>query len=315
MANPAQITTVRVAICELNASEQLPSPPAFRTLPVIRGTQGSLQRQFERSSVLRSDRQGGTQIGGSRFGQGTIVVPVANDPGVRMLMEGLLGGAFSSNTLKAGATLKKYQIEFRYRDGAGNYFHEKFEKCIITEATIEFPTGGGAQISFSFLANDVALDTLDTSDATYSGPSIAIQHAGSVDASDFLDDSTPIPGGESATIQITNNAAIKFAVGSGLADHVSIGDFDATADFSIYKRDATLLGHYINGTNRKLTFKTAQASETCSFILYSAKLTQATKGESDATVIEQFSAFAEYSDTDGSKFGIVFSGNAAPDPV
>jgi hypothetical protein len=101
MADPARVSTLQIAIVPEVTRGTTPSNPAFQVLPIIEGSLISLVRAFERSAIIRSNRMGGKQIGGTRHGEGTLIVPIANETNILTLLESLLNAAFSTVTLSA----------------------------------------------------------------------------------------------------------------------------------------------------------------------------------------------------------------------
>ena len=71
MADPALISNLQVSYVVESTRGTTPtinSGNKMINIPIIQGSRASLNKNFERSNVLRPDRQGGQQIGGTRFG-------------------------------------------------------------------------------------------------------------------------------------------------------------------------------------------------------------------------------------------------------
>jgi hypothetical protein len=293
---------------------------AMQVVPIIQGTRGSLNRNFEKSNVIRSDRQGGAQVGGTSFGQGQIVCPLAywtkaTHPYLAFI-ESLINAAFGAESggdysALAATTRKAFTIEFLYRDGATVISSDRFKGAEITDAQIEIPTSGAAQITFTFQAIEVATTTsvLATDPAGYTAVTAYTQMSGSqTGAALTLGDTgggsqVAFTGVESQSYTITNNATMKFATGSALADHTSQGDFEVTGNLSVYKYANAIQTAYAADTHKSLVVTLASNAADKKIVLTMGDIvfTRCEKGESDSTVVEQCEVYAQYDGTITSK--------------
>jgi hypothetical protein len=305
-ATPASINSMIVSMIEEVNCGEMPGTGAWIHLPIQEGTAMTLAKNFERSAVITPTRQGGRQIGGTSSTEGTIITPVTLDPGVILLIEAAIGGTFTLDVAKAGLVFRTFTIEFRYLTAPPTgYTYERFLGCVINTMTIDLPTTGGATANFGILGRSMQVAaTASALDDTAPFPT-GIPMAGSADASEAFINAVPLIGLASATINTTNNAETKFAVGSSSADHVTLGDFDATADLTIYYRGPEQTNHYIAEDRVDIRIRLANsAGETMDFRLPEAVFTTADKGNDGPSMTEAITAFGELDAFEGTKLTV-----------
>lgn len=304
-------------------------------LPLMEGTIGSPVKNFERSPVLRADRQGGAQIGGTRAAEATIVVPVCEESSVKLLLAallrnqwstpGTLPGAKPGGRLLPGVLKKPFTLELVYTtyDAAGTpiKLYETFSDCEPNRATITVPTSGAASISFEILGTAATVDTtpLSVTAGDFYALEGAVPMASSITGAKFgYQDITgaagadvTLLGAETLTITLDNNGEIKYRIGSASADHIAQGDFDATFAAQVYYRNSALLGFFGQELRKWYHIACIAGGDvtTCSFHLPQGVITEYSHGTSGPTVTESISIFGEYSsDADAlSKFFVEYS--------
>jgi hypothetical protein len=300
----------------------------------MEGTLGSPTKNFERSPVLRADRQGGAQIGGTTAAEATVVVPMCEETSVKYLLAALLRNTWSvpgvlpatkpSGRLTPGTLRKPMQLELVYttydNSGAPIKLYETFTNCEPNRATITVPTSGAASISFDMLATGGIVDTTPLSAVAGDFYALegAVPMASSITGAKFgyqaitgtAAGDIALLGAESLTITLDNNGEIKYRIGSATADHIAQGDFDATFAAQIYYRNADLLGYFIAESRKwyEIACIAGGDATTCTMHLPQGVITEYSHGTSGPTVTESISIFGEYSsDADAlSKFFIEF---------
>ena len=307
-ATPASINSMIVAIIEEVDCGELPDTGAWTFLPIQEGTSMSLTKNFERSAIINPTRQGGKQIGGTSSTEGTIITPVTLDSGVLMLIQGAIGGTFATGVAKAGASFRTFSVEFRYLTSPpSGYTIERFLGSVINTMAIDLPTTGGGTINFGIIGQKMEINPgasaiTDPLPATYPNK---VPMAGSADASAAFINAVPLVGLASATINTTNNAEVKYAVGSPFADHVVVGDFDVTADLTIYYRGPEQTTRFVDEERVDITLTLANTvkptAETLSFRLPEAVYTTADKGNDGPSMTETMAAFGENDAFEGTK--------------
>jgi len=304
----------------------------------MEGTQGSVVKNFERSPILRSDRQGGAQIGGTTAAEATIVVPVIEEASVKHLLTslfrndwttpGVIGVGFTqpTGTLKPGIDRKPFSLEIKYTayDAAGDPvpIYETFTNAECQRCTINFPTSGAPTMSFDIqgTAATVNATPLSATAGHYHALAGATPMASSITGARFgyrstggapADADLVLLGAETASIVIDNNGEIKYRIGSATADHLTQGDFDATMTASVYYRNTSIAGFFVAETRQWYQISTIASGDatTWGFHLPNAVINSYTHGTSGPTVTENIGLFGEYnSDADAlCKFMIIES--------
>lgn len=99
---PASRSRKRIAqVVETNRGET-PSSASYKIIPHLDSTALNQTQTFERSGEVKSNRQGGKQVGGTIQSGGPIAVPMKNDPAIRELLESAMSAAFT-NVVASGA--------------------------------------------------------------------------------------------------------------------------------------------------------------------------------------------------------------------
>lgn len=300
-------------------------------LPLMEGSISQPEKSFERSPVLRADRQGGSQIGGTSGASGTVVVPMKEDVNVRELLANLFRGAWVTTTIEGdatglrltpGSTRKTFTLEMHYRyynsGGTAIDVYERCKNAEVSRCVVQIPTSGGPALTIDVLGtqyeiatapvygtNTGALREVDT--ATI--PMASSITGAALKQADNNASTNPVDlGAESGQITIDNNMEIKYRVGSDQADHVAQGDFDVEAQMSLYYRGSTFAQQFTSETRKsyEFIFKASGDATRCRIRLGSGVITQAPKGTSGQTVNENVNIFAEYSSFTSGKASIEF---------
>lgn len=93
MPDGASISRLALSVVAETTRGTTPTNPGYTRLPIRRGSFGQVTKQFERSTLIRSDRQGGQQIGGVAGNDARISMPLVREAGFLTLMESALSGA------------------------------------------------------------------------------------------------------------------------------------------------------------------------------------------------------------------------------
>jgi len=182
MPDGASISRLRLSSVIEVTRGTTPANPPYAILPIRRGSSASVQKAFERSSLIRSDRQGGQQIGGTASNQARLSMPLLREDGFMQWMRSALSnveavvdlaGSFSftsgSKTMsRAAGSFLTDPIADRLNVG---------DVCYITGTTNNQSTLTGAhdasQTTFT-VASTAAFDAsgafrVDTEIITYTG--------------------------------------------------------------------------------------------------------------------------------------------------
>lgn len=458
LTNAASIARRRLALIAEVTRGTTPSTPAYDVIPAGEGAFFNNGRTFERSSIIRSDRMGGQQVGGVKSASGAIPMPVVKELAFRQLLESALSGAWGSYVAGAaaisstfsGSTLTRAAGDFT-ADALANRFkvgdkvaldgtasqggqlngavnssittltldstsmfpsataaapqavkvenewitytgktsttltgctrgafdttaasHSDnvavapvkkistitsttlvFDTAVVTEATpvdttitskrkrliagttrkfftveqyfgdldtpayevytgqevntaqFTVPTSGEVQATFNLVG--IGFSSSQVSSSTYVDTVGNKAMGASVTATRLLVDGSAISGCM-ATLQINvnNNRAAKYGVGSETACLIEEGDFDAEVSYTLYFSDTTERDKFINGTRFQLEveLRDQEDGHGYAFILPELVYTAGPKGADGRTITHQFTAFAEYDATYGTKMVI-----------
>lgn len=112
MAQPGTTSLSRYAMIAEITRGITPATPAYNVLPFREATAIDPEQTFDRNDLVRSDRMGGQQIGGTRTPKGTIETALVNETTVQNLIESAIGGKFTAIALTASggftASTKKF---------------------------------------------------------------------------------------------------------------------------------------------------------------------------------------------------------------
>lgn len=130
---PASRSRIRVAqIVETNRGET-PDSGAYKIIPHLDNTALNQTQTFERSNLVKSNRQGGVQVGGTVQSGGTLGVPMMYDPAILELIESAISAAFATSGFTHTGTAAT--ASFSITGGASS-------KNAITRATGSWITDG-----------------------------------------------------------------------------------------------------------------------------------------------------------------------------
>lgn len=101
MPEIASAAQVQISIVEEVTRGTTPANPVYLDLPIHAGGFFQANRRTERSGIVRPNRMGGKQVGGTKDANGQITVSLVLEDSVRKLLESSISGAFSAVQLAA----------------------------------------------------------------------------------------------------------------------------------------------------------------------------------------------------------------------
>lgn len=236
------------------------APAGLTTLPInthsLDGTKAGLE-----SNQIRSDREVNVFRHGNKSVGGSVDVEMrATD--YDSLLEGVLFNEFdSSNSLSLGTTLQTYSFEdaaldisqFRLFTGCG------INTLDLSIRPNQIVTASFGVIGSSFTQSATAQDAAPTAAA---GTEPFDSFSGSI----TIDSSTQtiVTG---LDLNITNNLAQAFAIGSDTAQQLEFGRGNVSGQITLYYEDATQIDKFINETDADLQFTLTDGTTTYTFDL------------------------------------------------
>ena len=170
------------------------------------------------------------------------------------MLESALFGAWSTNVLKAGTTLKAFTLEDGFSDVTQ---YRIFTGCVVNSLSLEIKPNAMVTGTLSFVGNSGSISgtpldaslTASSTHAPFDGFSGSISEGGS----------------EVATIsalelKLENGVTPAFVVGSDTAPQVVAGQSNLTGTVTAYFTNATLLNKFLNETESSISLTLDGAS-------------------------------------------------------
>ena len=145
-----------------------PSTPAFKLVRDIR-VSGSLQRGATRTPERRSDRTQAAFYKNLATYSKTIEMPFVRDAATDILLESVMGGAFSTNVLKNGSTKSFFTLEEKYEGGATDPYR-RLVGCMAGSLNLGLRNGEPGSMAFGIEGLSEATSTTAIASSTYAAP-------------------------------------------------------------------------------------------------------------------------------------------------
>lgn len=209
-----------------------PASPAFKLLRDTR-IGGQSQRGATRSPERRSDRAMANFYKNLVSHQRTIEIPFARDAATDILIESLLGGAFSTNTAKNGSTKSFFTLEEKYEGGATDPY-KRLTGCMVDSLSLRLQNGEPGLMTFGIQALAESTATTAIASSTYAAPSPGYPPVTPADIT--VNGLFGISGAKvmSLSLDINNNLTPQYAWGSVDPYAIGLGLFSVTGSVSFY---------------------------------------------------------------------------------
>lgn len=99
LVNAASRSRVRISLVSETTRGETPASTTYLVIPHLDSSQLNQTQQFQRSTQVVSNRQGGQQVGGNVMVGGNIDVSMKNDPAVRKLLQSAMSNTFANPTV------------------------------------------------------------------------------------------------------------------------------------------------------------------------------------------------------------------------
>ena len=163
MADPASISRLRQAIVTEVTRGTTPSNPPYTVLPIRRGSFGQVTKQFERSTLIRSDRQGGQQIGGVAGNDARLSLPLLREAGFLTLLESAMSGV--SALVDLGGTFSFVSGTKKMNRAAGSFLTDPIADR-LSVGDLVYVTGTASNQSTITGAHDAVQTTFTVGSTT-----------------------------------------------------------------------------------------------------------------------------------------------------
>jgi len=250
-----------------------PASPALVAFPAtsfgVNTTKSSLK-----SEAFSGNGQRLTQRHGNQAVAGDIAFEFA-DSDFDTILEGVMQSAFATGVLKHGTGLKSYHVEARHGDTA---IYKLYKGAVFNQLSIDSSLDAIVKCTASLLAKEEAVSgtsfdasmTASANTAPFTGLEVAVSWRGTqLNAS-------------SLKLNINNNLASDFVLGSDKLANVSKGFIDVDGSFEVYLETASITSDFLAETEGELKIVIADATNSYTFTLPKTKL-----NSSDSTVAGQ----------------------------
>jgi hypothetical protein len=271
-----------------------PATPAFADVRHTSFSVGMNKNTFE-SAEVRSDRQ----IAHFRHG----VKNIAGDIGIELsyttfdtMLEALMGGAWSTDVLKAGTSRRSFTIERKFANIAVPEWH-RFTGCEINSLSLSITPDAIVTGSFGIIGKDQVIDTAIITGATYPAATVTEPYDSFTGTINEGGSSIGIITGIDLTIE--NGLTPLFVVGSDTTDRPSIGKSRVTGTVNAYFESKTLLEKFINETESSFDFTLTDGTSSIQFDMNTIKYTGGqpdVDGDGEVTIALPFTALYTVAD-------------------
>jgi hypothetical protein len=165
------------------------------------------------------------------------------------LLEAALGGAWSSDVLKAGTTRRSFTFERKFADLATAEFH-RYSGCEINSFALSVAPNQLIGLTFGVVGKDLALATASVANSTYSAAAVETpfdSFTGSIQ-----EGGATIAVVTALDLTLENGLEPLFSVGSQTTTQPAIGKSRVTGTLTTYFNSKTLYEKFVNETSSSI---------------------------------------------------------------
>jgi hypothetical protein len=221
--------------------------PSTPTMKALRNTSVGLvaSKDSFQSEEIRSDRQIVDLRHGTRQTGGDIGFELSYGA-FDDLLESALQGAWSTNVLKAGTTLKSFTAERRFEDIAQ---YQVFTGCIVNTMSLTITPNAMVTGSFGILGKDASF-----SGSSLGNPTAAPTHPPFDAFTGALEEGgSAIATVTSIELNLDNGMSPAFVIGSAVTPQLIVGRSNLTGTITAYFDSLSLLNKFLNETESSLS--------------------------------------------------------------
>lgn len=228
-----------------------PSNPVF---DIIRhtGTTLGLSKEALQSEELRDDRQISDFRHGARQVGGDISIELSYGS-FDEILEALLGGAWTTDVLKAGTTRRSFTLERFFGDilSANKPYH-RFTGVEFNTLQLQINANAMVTGTIGVVGKDMTTDTVIVTGATYN-PATTTSPLDSFTGT-LNENGAPIAVITEIQLNLDNGLDPRFVVGSKTTLRPSIGRSNVSGTITAYFENSLLLDKFINETESSILF-------------------------------------------------------------
>ena len=262
------------------------------------GCELTLSRQTIESDEINESRQLSGLISGVGKVEGDVDFELSFGA-YDTLFEGLLGGAWIVDTLKAGADFKSYTLERVFTD-IGEY--QQYAGCVFNEMTLNIRPDSIIGGRFSVLGKTMSRS--ENSVATSLTPATLAAPMDSFQA-EINEGGSVIGYVVGVELRLSNNAEEHYVVGADSAEDISLGKNRITGELSAYFQNGALLQKFLSRQKSSLSINLkGEGGEYDIHLPYIQFTGQEMPVKGDSAVIQTLPFTALYDETEATSFKI-----------
>lgn len=223
------------------------------------GYQATLTPQELTSNNIVSHRQVTSSRRGNVGVEGTLTVELCPD-NYDWAFENLFRSTFTANVLKPGNTLTSYTIEEGFMD-LGQY--QVVNGVRFNTMSLNVTPDSLVIAEFGFMGSGATALTGTSIDSTPTA--ITTKNSFFHEGGTFNEGGSPIATLSAINLEITNNMAGNYALGSTAYRSFSDGKFEVTGSVTAYFESAALYNKFRNSTASSMSFTLVAGAETLNF--------------------------------------------------
>lgn len=233
--------------------------------------------QYVRSQHIRADRNNMDVVPVSEETGGDINFELAYAVTNEAWFEAVVGGTFSTGTLKNGTTVRSYTIQKHFQDaGSAPGVFNNYTGCQINGLSLEFNQGQIIQGKWSVMGMDMTTSVTQIAGATFPAiPSTASLTASNNVAAIKENTVATTEQYQKITLNIQNNMRAIKVIGAMAPVGINSGWLDITGSFDLYFTTKTMLDRYLNNTSWALYWEAVDGATKYTFNLPKIKIESA----------------------------------------
>ena len=262
------------------------------------GCELTLSRQTIESDEINESRQLSGLISGVGKVEGDVDFELTFGA-YDTLFEGLLGGTWIADTLKAGAAFKSYTLERVFTD-IGEY--QQYSGCVFNEMTLNIRPDSIISGRFSVLGK-----TMSRSESSAATTLTPASHAAPMDSfqAEIKEDGSVLGYVVGAELKLHNKAEEHYVIGADSAEDISLGKSRVTGEISAYFENNALLEKFLNRQKSSLSISLKGEGGGYDFQFPHIRFTgQEMPVKGDGAVIQRLPFTALYDDMEATSFKI-----------
>ena len=252
-----------------------PATPTMKTVNFSTYDLGPTVAYVE-NTTMRSDRNRQAPQPGNRGATGQIEGEL-HYGGHDDLVEGLLGGAWTSNAVTNGTAKKTYTFQRgQLTDVPANNVYGTATGVYVNEATFTFGQGQNVKATYGLIGKSFAWNTpASTSIAAAVTPAVSATSLMKSSTGSVTIDGQSVATMTTGSVTVSNGASLNYVYGADFAPDFDQADLSVTGSCTFYWSNLDLLQKFVNGAPASVVITASDGSNS---LVYSLPHTTFTGG-------------------------------------